>query len=262
MPTHQPRKRFGQHFLHDPAVIGRIIASINPKPDEYIVEIGPGQGAITAPLLKAVDHLTAIELDRDLANALGERFGSSIQLYQTDALGFDFSSLVVEQTKLRIVGNLPYNISTPLIFHLLAHATSIQDMHFMLQKEVVSRMAATPNNKTYGRLSVMLGLFCDVEPLFDIGPGAFNPPPKVQSSFVGLKPLVKARYATGSMADLRRVVSSAFSMRRKTVRNSLGAVLTPEDIIQAGVDLKARAENLSLEQYARLSVRLAAKASE
>ena len=188
--SHKARKRFGQNFLHDPGIIRRIVSSINPRPGDRLVEIGPGQGAITRELLQAAGHLDAIELDRDLIAPLAQSCGElgQLQIHCADALKFDFRGLADKGHKLRVVGNLPYNISTPLLFHLLEQADCIEDMHFMLQKEVVDRMAAQPGGKAYGKLSVMLQVQCEITPLFIIGPGAFKPAPKVDSALVRLQP--------------------------------------------------------------------------
>ncbi len=254
---HRPRKRFGQNFLVDDTVITKIVETIQPNPTQTIVEIGPGLGAITKPLLEKSGVLTAIELDRDLASRLRDRFGDKISLYNTDALEFDFASLEAE-SRLRVVGNLPYNISTPLLFHLLEYAKIIKDMHFMLQKEVVDRMVAAPNNKSYGRLSVMIGMYCETEALFDIEPGSFNPPPKVVSSFVRLTP--KSEQPDPILAShVQRIVTAAFSMRRKTIRNSLKKLLSSEQLLSAEIDPNLRAENVSLSGYLRLADTLMAQ---
>ena len=190
MEAHVPRKRFGQHFLHDQGILRRIVETVSPQPGEHIVEIGPGEGALTLPLLRAAGRMTAIELDRDLIEPLREKTRGigELDIINADVLTVNFTDLA-NGSKLRIVGNLPYNISTPILFHCLDHAASITDMHFMLQKEVVERMAAPPGRKTYGRLSVMLQLRCGVEPLLHVPPSAFRPPPKVESAVVRLVPL-------------------------------------------------------------------------
>jgi 16S rRNA (adenine1518-N6/adenine1519-N6)-dimethyltransferase len=254
-----PRKRFGQHFLRDGAIIERILAAVDPQPGQRIVEIGPGRGALTLPLLNHVRTLHAIELDRDLvarlvriATGRGE-----LVLHQADAVTFDFAALAHGQP-LRIVGNLPYSISTPLLFHLIAQTEAIDDMTFMLQKEVAERLAAGPGSKVYGRLSVMIQWRCDVERLFDVAPQAFAPPPKVHSSVVRLRP----RPAPVAVGDPRRfsdVVRAAFSQRRKTLRNSLRALLDAAAIHDAGIDPGCRAEELTLEEFARLSRAAVAK---
>jgi 16S rRNA (adenine1518-N6/adenine1519-N6)-dimethyltransferase len=256
--SHRARKRFGQNFLHDPAVIQRIVRSISPQPGQQLVEIGPGQGAITLPLLKACGHLEVIELDRDLIEPLANKAAAlgELVIHQGDALKFDFAALAQGQ-KLRIVGNLPYNISTPLLFHLLAQSGYIQDMHFMLQKEVVERMAADPGSSDYGRLSVMIQYRCRVEPLFRIGPGAFRPEPKVDSAFVRLTPWPQAPVSVNDYECLSKVVRQAFAQRRKTLRNTLKGLLTEADIRASHTDPSARPETITLQQYAALANRLA-----
>jgi 16S rRNA (adenine1518-N6/adenine1519-N6)-dimethyltransferase len=253
--NHRPRKRFGQNFLHDPGIIRRIVQSIDPQPDDNIVEIGPGQGAITTELLPMVGHMYAIELDRDLVAPLVERCASlgELKLHNCDALKFDFTQLAEEDRPLRVVGNLPYNISTPLLFHLLDQSDRIHDMHFMLQKEVVDRMAAAPGSKTYGRLSVMLQARAEVTSLFNIGPGAFNPPPKVDSAFVRLLPLKPLPYQIDDWDMFSRLVNQAFSQRRKTLRNSLSKTVSADTIAAAGIDPGNRAEQVSVAQFASLA---------
>ncbi|MEW8141468.1 MAG: 16S rRNA (adenine(1518)-N(6)/adenine(1519)-N(6))-dimethyltransferase RsmA [Candidatus Thiodiazotropha endolucinida] len=253
--NHRPRKRFGQNFLHDPGIIQRIVQAIDPQPGDNLVEIGPGQGAITTELLSLIGRMQAIELDRDLVGPLAERCASlgELQIHNTDALKFDFTQLAVAERPLRVVGNLPYNISTPLLFHLLDQADQIRDMHFMLQKEVVDRMAAKPGSKTYGRLTVMLQARAEVTSLFNIGPGAFNPPPKVESAFVRLLPLKQSPYQIDDWDRFSRLVSQAFSQRRKTLRNSLGKLLTADAITAAGIDPGNRAEQLSVAEFVNLA---------
>ncbi|MEW7975366.1 MAG: 16S rRNA (adenine(1518)-N(6)/adenine(1519)-N(6))-dimethyltransferase RsmA [Candidatus Thiodiazotropha endolucinida] len=253
--NHRPRKRFGQNFLHDPGIIQRIVQAIDPQPGDNLVEIGPGQGAITTELLSLIGRMQAIELDRDLVGPLAERCASlgELQIHNTDALKFDFTQLAVAERPLRVVGNLPYNISTPLLFHLLDQADQIRDMHFMLQKEVVDRMAAKPGSKTYGRLTVMLQARAEVTSLFNIGPGAFNPPPKVESAFVHLLPLKQSPYQIDDWDRFSRLVSQAFSQRRKTLRNSLGKLLTADAITVAGIDPGNRAEQLSVAEFVNLA---------
>ncbi len=255
MREHTPRKRFGQNFLHDQNVIGKIVAAINPHPGEHLVEIGPGQGALTCQLLPLVGEMDAVELDWDLIPLLEERCQpiGKLTIHSSDVLRFDFSSLVDDERPLRIVGNLPYNISTPLIFHLLGSATIIQDMHFMLQKEVVDRMAAAPNSRDYGRLSVMVQRFCRVERLLTIGPGAFNPPPKVDSSVVRLTPWEQPPVEIVDESLFAKIVTAAFSQRRKTLRNSLRSLVTAADFESAGIDPVRRAETLTLEEFATLT---------
>jgi 16S rRNA (adenine1518-N6/adenine1519-N6)-dimethyltransferase len=254
--SHQPRKRFGQNFLHDPQIIQRIIASIAPRPGQSLIEIGPGQGAITRPLLAAAEKLTVVELDRDLVGPLAQLCAEigALTIVNQDALKVEFCALA--PAPLRIVGNLPYNISTPILFHLLGQAHCIQDMHFMLQKEVVDRMAAAPGSGAYGRLSVMIQYRCRVERLFAIGPGAFRPPPKVDSAFVRLLPLAQPAVAVADEACFAEVVQRAFAQRRKTLRNCLKGLLADADFAAADIDPVARGETLSLEQFAALSNRV------
>jgi 16S rRNA (adenine1518-N6/adenine1519-N6)-dimethyltransferase len=252
---HRPRKRFGQHFLHDQRVIGKILAAVAPKPGERLVEIGPGLGAITLPLLERCGALTAVELDRDVipelqAAAAGK---GELSIIQADALKLDITALAPAGRKLRLVGNLPYNISTPLLFHFLEHAGRISDMHFMLQKEVVDRMAAKPGGKEYGRLTVMLAARCRVEPLFNIGSGAFRPPPKVESSFVRLTPHATPPFPVANPRRFAETVTRAFSHRRKTLKNALAGLVDEAAIREAGIDPQIRPETLTAEQYARLA---------
>jgi len=251
---HRLRKRFGQHFLTDPQVIQQILVAIEPAPNQHIVEIGPGQGVLTQPLLQAVGYLDAIELDRDLipqVSACCAPYGQ-LNLHQADALRFDYRTLQTDTRRLRIVGNLPYNISTPLLFHLLTYPTIVQDMHFMLQKEVVARMAALPGQPAYGRLSVMLQAACRVEALFDISPAAFAPPPRVDSSFVRLVPQASS-WSEAHQQAFAQIVARAFAQRRKTLRNNLKPWLTVAHIAAADVDPQARAETLSLAAFHRLT---------
>lgn len=252
-----PRKRFGQHFLHDPRVLDRIVAAIAPAPDQHLVEIGPGRGALTERLVGRCRRLDLVELDRDLAAMLLCRYRqhADVGVWQADALDFDFRGLASTGLPLRVVGNLPYNISTPLLFHLYAQSDVVSDMHFMLQKEVVDRLAATPGSKVYGRLSVMTALHCRVERLFDVAPGAFTPPPRVMSAVVRLVP----HAAQPDVHVIRRIgtlVAKAFGQRRKTLRNSLGPVLNEAAIRAAGIDPGARPETLDLAAYQRLAARL------
>jgi len=253
--NHRPRKRFGQHFLHDPVVIGKIITAIDPRPDDFMVEIGPGRGAITAPLLERVGHLQVVELDRDVIDPLRDACAGRGELivHNADALRFDFAALADGQRRLRVVGNLPYNISTPLLFHLLKQSEAVLDLHFMLQKEVVTRMAAGPGGKDYGRLSIMLAAACRVEHLFDIGPGAFHPPPRVRSAFVRLCPWPETPFPMPDPGCFAEIVNRAFSMRRKTLRNALKSMLSVADIESAGCDPGARPETLAPEDFGRLA---------
>lgn len=254
--NHQARKRFGQNFLVDSSIIDRIIATIRPSATDNLVEIGPGQGALTAPLLEAAGHLKAVELDRDLVAILEHKFAahshSRFSLYQGDALAFDFSSLSADGP-LRIVGNLPYNISTPLIFHLLAYAYLIKDMHFMLQKEVVERMAATPGSKTYGRLSVIVQYYCRVFDMFTVPASAFHPVPKIESAIVRLVPRSDRAIAATDMALFHTLVRIAFQQRRKTLRNALKQLPLTWREENISIDLSRRPETLTVDEFAILS---------
>ena len=253
--SHQPRKRFGQNFLRDPGVIRRILDAIDPQPGDHLVEIGPGQGAISIGLLRAAGRLDAIELDRDLAAPLTERCreAGELRLLVQDALEFDFRTLIQDGEKLRVVGNLPYNISTPLLFHLLDQSHCIQDLHLMLQKEVVERMAADPGSKVYGRLSVMLQARCEVIPLFTIGPESFSPAPKVDSAFVRLHPFEEIPHPVRDWLFFAKLVAQAFSQRRKTLRNSLRALVPGETFAACDIPPERRAEELSVADFARLA---------
>jgi 16S rRNA (adenine1518-N6/adenine1519-N6)-dimethyltransferase len=249
------RKRFGQHFLHDPAVIQRIVSAIAPRPGEALVEIGPGPGAITRPLLAAAGALDVIEIDRDLAAGLRAEFAAqpAFVLHEGDALEFDWRALWrARGARLRLVGNLPYNISTPLLFRLLEAREAILDMHFMLQKEVVDRIVAAPDSDDYGRLGVMLAPFLESTRLFDIGPGAFRPPPKVWSSILRLRVRVPTPDWAGSPA-YAQVVAAAFAQRRKTLRNALAGLVDAAGFAAAGVDPQARAETLRPDEFAALA---------
>lgn len=256
---HRARKRFGQNFLHDAGVIHRILRAIHAREGERLLEIGPGQGALTEGLLGSGAQLDVIELDLDLIPILQARFGSEprFRLNQGDALKFDFNRLEAAPRSLRVVGNLPYNISTPLIFHLLDNATLIRDMHFMLQKEVVERLAAGPGGGDWGRLSIMVQYHCRVEHLFNVGPGAFNPPPKVDSAIVRLVPHEVLPHPAKDHRLLERVVREAFNQRRKTLRNTLKALLPASAIETAGVDGSLRPEQLDLAAFVRLADQLA-----
>lgn len=250
--NHRPRKRFGQNFLHDSRVVDRIVRAIDPHPGDRLVEIGPGLGALTAPLLACVAPIDAVELDRDLIARLTDRFGDRLRLHSADALRFDFCALAAEG-RLRVVGNLPYNISTPLIFHLLDQAACVQDMHFMLQKEVVDRLAAAPGGGDYGRLSVMVQQRCRVERLFTVPPGAFHPPPKVDSAVVRLVPYETPPVTVADPALFAHIVARAFSQRRKTLRNTLRGELDADTIAACGIDPGRRAETLSVAEYGCLA---------
>lgn len=253
--SHIPRKRFGQNFLRDRAVIDRIIRAIGPAATDHIVEIGPGEGVLTRHLADAAGRLDAIELDRDLAAELRQFYAvaDTVKVHQTDALRFDFASLTSGRP-LRVVGNLPYNISTPLLFHLFSHAGLVSDMHFMLQKEVVDRLTAPSGSGDYGRLSIMAGYHCQAEKLFEVAPESFFPRPKVISAIVRLIPHA-APPVDCDPADLGRVVTAAFSQRRKTLRNSLASVLSDDDLRAVGIDPSLRAEKLELEDFSRLAKR-------
>jgi 16S rRNA (adenine1518-N6/adenine1519-N6)-dimethyltransferase len=249
------RKRFGQHFLHDPGIIGRIINAVAPQPGQRIVEVGPGRGALTWGLLARAKRLETVEIDRDLAQTLlaDRRARDGLTVHVQNVLDTDFSQLRGDGEPLRIVGNLPYNISTPLMFRLLDQRTAIADMHFMLQKEVVDRMASEAGGKEYGRLTVMLAAYAEVEHLFDVGPGAFQPRPKVWSAIVRLRPSPQPRFEIGSDKTLRAIVSAAFSHRRKTLRNGLKGLLSAEDIETCGIDSGLRPETLAPAQFGRLA---------
>lgn len=253
---HRPRKRFGQHFLTDPGVIDAINRAIRPVATDVIVEIGPGQGAITNSLARAAGSLHAIELDRDLAAHMRVQYAHepSVTMHEADALSFDFGSL---GDRLRIVGNLPYNISTPLLFHLLNYRDRIADMHFMLQKEVVDRMAAPPGSKAYGRLSIMLGCHFDIEALFDVDRLAFDPPPEVTSAVVRLTPLPSETYAILDEAMFSRLVATAFSQRRKTIRNALRKDVEEQALTAVNIDPGQRPETVPIAAYVALSNLLA-----
>jgi 16S rRNA (adenine1518-N6/adenine1519-N6)-dimethyltransferase len=237
---HAPRKRFGQHFLVDREVISRIITAIDPRRGDHVVEIGPGLGALTAPLLERIDQLHAIELDRDLCARLRERYPQErLMLHQADALRFDFASL---PAPLRVVGNLPYNISTPILFHVAAAADRCVDLHFMLQREVVERMVANPAKPEYGRLSVMLQYRFRLERLLAVPPAAFQPRPQVSSAVVRLVPRPAEELGAVDAALFSRVVARAFSTRRKTIRNSLSEFISAADMSDLGIDPARRAE--------------------
>ncbi|MDE2304614.1 MAG: 16S rRNA (adenine(1518)-N(6)/adenine(1519)-N(6))-dimethyltransferase RsmA [Gammaproteobacteria bacterium] len=256
------RKRFGQHFLHDGQVIRRIVEAIAPRPGQHLLEIGPGRGALTFALLERIDSLDAIEIDRDLAAGLAAdpRAAGRLRLHVEDALAVDLQTLRSHGEPLRVIGNLPYNVSTPLLFHLLNQRAAIEDMHVMLQKEVVDRMVAPPGCSAYGRLTVMLAAYARVERLFDVGPGAFRPPPRVWSSVARLTPSVAPRFETGGERALRTLVTTAFSQRRKKIRNGLSGLLSSADIIACGIDPDCRPEVLEPAQFGRLAARWRAAA--
>jgi 16S rRNA (adenine1518-N6/adenine1519-N6)-dimethyltransferase len=257
---HRARKRFGQHFLHDPGVIRRILDAFDPRPDEVIVEIGPGLGALTRPLLERIRRLHVVELDRDLVARLRSEYPPErLHVHEADALAFDFCALAAPGTRLRLIGNLPYNISTPLLFHLLDQERCVRDMLFMLQKEVVERMGAAPDTPDYGRLSVMIQWRCTVERLFDIGPGAFNPPPRVDSSIVRLTPHPTPPVAVDDPKVFADVVKAAFAHRRKTLRNNLKGIVPGTAMAALGIEPERRAETLTLAEFARLANHAAGK---
>ncbi len=248
---HIPRKRFGQNFLVDPQIVTDIVRAIHPSRDDLMVEIGPGLGALTRPLLRSLNHLHVVEIDRDLVERLrGEFAEEKLTVYPVDALAFDFSVL---GKNLRVVGNLPYNISTPLLFHLSQFADYIRDMHFMLQKEVVARMVADPSTPDYGRLSVMLQCRFKMEQLFIVPPDCFRPVPKVESAVVRMIPHRQRLVAADRETSFASIVAAAFSQRRKTLRNTLRDYLKPEDYEALGIDSGQRAENLSVAQFAAIA---------
>lgn len=253
---HFARKRFGQNFLYDNYIIESIVAAIQPKKGEALVEIGPGLAALTVPVSKLVDHLTVIEIDRDLASRLVENpfLQNKISVIEQDALNFDFNKLSDTLGQpLRVFGNLPYNISTPLMFHLFEYALIITDMHFMLQKEVVTRLVAAPNSKSYGRLSVMAQYYCQIIPVLEVPPTAFKPAPKVDSAVVKLIPYKEKPYLVNDIRVLSRITTEAFNQRRKTIRNSLSNLFNSEQIAELGIDPNLRAENLTVQQYCLLA---------
>ena len=252
---HRARKRFGQNFLHDPQVIGRIVKAISPKPGDTLVEIGPGLGALTEPVAELAGHLTVVELDRDLAQRLSEHpvLATKLTIHQADAMKFDFNSLLKDGQKLKVFGNLPYNVSTPLLFHLFSYADQIENMHFMLQKEVVQRMTASHGSKAYGRLSVMTQYYCQAMPVVEVGPGAFKPAPKVDSAVVRLIPKPIAERADVPPEVLNRVCLEAFNQRRKTIRNCFSNIATAEQLEQLGLTPSLRPEQLTVEQFVTLA---------
>jgi len=256
MSAHRAKKQFGQHFLHDASVIDRILRALDPQPDDVLVEIGPGLGALTVPLIARVPKLTVVELDRDVLPHLRKAVGAhadKLTVIEADALTVDYRALAPQGGRIRLIGNLPYNISTPLLFHLLDHADAVQDMHFMLQKEVVDRMCAQADDHHYGRLSVTLAARSHCQDLFPVGPECFDPPPKVDSAVVRVMP----RAPDFAMPDARtfeQVVTVAFAQRRKTLSNALKTLLDAEGIRAAGVDPSARAETLPAEAFGRLAL--------
>jgi len=254
---HKHKKQFGQNFLNNGRIIDQIVASIQPKPTDHMVEIGPGEAALTEPLIDVVKRLDIIEIDNDLIGPLKIRFASkpAFNLHHTDALAFDYASLLQYEPEqpLRIVGNLPYNISSPLLFHLLNFSENIKDMHFMLQKEVVDRLTAEPGIKAYGRLSVMIQYACQTEYLFTVGPENFTPPPKVDSAIVRLLPYTEKPFIADNETMFADLVRQAFSQKRKTLRNNLKGWLDIEQIESCGVDPGARAETLPVEKFVEMA---------
>ncbi|MBJ7537008.1 16S rRNA (adenine(1518)-N(6)/adenine(1519)-N(6))-dimethyltransferase RsmA [Marinomonas transparens] len=252
---HKARKRFGQNFLHDHGVIRRIVACIGPKKGQRIVEIGPGKGALTEGIISVTESMDVVELDRDLIPILKVnlfRF-SELTVHEADAMKFDFSSLATEEQSIRVVGNLPYNISTPLIFHLLSQAAAIEDMHFMLQKEVVDRLAARPGDSLYGRLSVMAQYYCAVESLFIVGPESFDPAPKVDSAIVRMTPHKILPYQVNDTNKLEDIVRIGFQQRRKTLRNNYKGVLDNDDFAVLDIDPGLRPERLDVADFVRIT---------
>lgn len=261
MNVHVARKRFGQHFLRDVSIVQRIIDAFAPQSDDYVVEIGPGDGTLTRALAPRVARLHAIEIDHDLVARLDDELGdrTNVLIHQADALQFDLCQLASAGHKLRLIGNLPYNISTPLLFRLLAQSQCIQDMCFMLQKEVVERLTAGPGSKAYGRLSVMIQWRCRAQRLFTVPPAAFSPRPKVESMIVYLEPYVTPPIAVADEPAFTRVVAAAFAARRKTLRNALGGMLSAEELRATGIDPVRRGETLTLAEFAALGKALAHK---
>ncbi|STX49999.1 dimethyladenosine transferase (16S rRNA dimethylase) [Legionella busanensis] len=254
---HKPRKRFGQNFLKDQAIIANIINALRLHPDDNVLEIGPGKGALTHLLLKHLKKLRAVEIDRDLQAFLSQAFKpDQLEIIAADALAIPYDTW---GSQLRIVGNLPYNISTPLILHLLSFVKNIKDMHFMLQKEVVERLSAEPGSKDYGRLSIIVQYYCEVTPLFDVPPEAFYPEPKVNSSVVKLVPYLTLPHPAADLKILQNLVATAFSMRRKTLANNLKSLISAQELTNLGIDAGYRPEQISLLNYIRVANFLADK---
>ncbi|WP_434357090.1 16S rRNA (adenine(1518)-N(6)/adenine(1519)-N(6))-dimethyltransferase RsmA [Parasalinivibrio latis] len=252
---HRARKRFGQNFLNDPFIIDGIVSAINPRPGQNLLEIGPGLGALTEPVAAQVDKLTVVELDRDLAERLRHhpQLKDKLTIHEGDAMRFDFSALAKPENKLRVFGNLPYNVSTPLMFHLFSYADSIADMHFMLQKEVVNRLAAGPGTKAYGRLTVMAQYYCKVVPVLEVPPESFKPAPKVDSAVVRLVPHDTLPHPATNLKWLDRVCREGFNQRRKTVRNCFKSLADTETLESLGIKPDMRPENLTLAQFVALA---------
>lgn len=251
----QARKRFGQNFLQDQSVIDDIVAAFDPQHGQHLIEIGPGRAALTIPLLQQGDQLDVIELDRDLVPLLEARLAiyPHLTIHQADALTFNFQSLQNQQEKLRIIGNLPYNITTPLLFHLLDQSECIQDMFFMLQREVVERICAQPGTKRYGRLSIMVQYRCQAELLFIVPPEAFDPIPKVESAIIYLHPLAERIGGNVDIQALGQVVTQAFSQRRKTIANTLKNLVGLDVLLASGIDLEQRPETITVVQYVEIT---------
>lgn len=264
LQKHRPRKRFGQNFLYDRLIVSQILGAINPRPQDHLVEIGPGTGALTESLLSQCTWLDVVELDRDLVAGLKARFAGvgHLKIHGMDALKLDLTALRIGDEKMRLIGNLPYNISTPLIFHLLEFAAVIQDMHFMLQKEVVDRICAEPGSKVFGRLSVMVQLHYRTEKLFEVPPECFRPSPKVHSAVLRLIPDPATQALVIDRNHLLSLIRQAFSQRRKTLRNTLKARFSAHEIAAAGIDPGTRAESLAVSDYIRLSNYLSRNESE
>ena len=253
---HLARKRFGQHFLNDQTIIDSIARAIHPRPTEAMVEIGPGLGALTIPVAAGLESMIVIELDRDLAEHLAHhpQLKKKLPIYQQDAMRVNFAELAAQEGQpLRVFGNLPYNISTPLLFHLFSYVHAIRDMHFMLQAEVVNRMVAGPGSKAYGRLTVMAQYYCKIIPVLEVPPAAFIPAPKVDSAVVRLIPHAQIPHPVADLRMLRRITTVAFNQRRKTVRNSLSEFFSHEQLTALGVEPGLRAENISVAQYCQLA---------
>jgi len=259
--SHKPRKRFGQNFLHDKMVIQRIVNNINPRQGDHIVEIGPGEGALTELILDKIGAMDVVELDRDLIPLLKIRFvmQEGLTIHQADALKFNFCELKESDKKLRIIGNLPYNISTPLLFHLFDNNHCIQDMHFMLQKEVVDRIVAKPGDSAYGRLGIMMQYYCRSEYVFTVKPGAFRPPPKVDSAIVRLIPHEKPPVEIDDFNTFSEIVNFSFTQRRKTLRNILKGKLEVSQIEALGIEPTIRPERLSLQDFTKIANSLSAQ---